>query len=98
MKINEILYTAAILVIIASSCSNPSGNTTDKVLATGYNDSGELLPYPKSDLISGFSIDTARLSIGHGDNWAITCADQAMITNIAAVYNISLIFIIDKVY
>ncbi|MCP4311333.1 MAG: DUF4185 domain-containing protein [Bacteroidetes bacterium] len=70
------VFTAAILVVIASSCSNLSRNNPDIGRTTGYNDSGELLPYPKSELISGFSIDTARLSIGHGDNWAITWADD----------------------
>jgi hypothetical protein len=76
MKINVTLYTTAILIVIGSSCSNLSRNHSEKGITTWYNSSGELLPYPKSDLISGFSIDTARLSIGHGDNWAITWADD----------------------
>ncbi len=31
-------------------------------------------PYPGSAVIEGFELDTARISIGHGDNWAITWA------------------------
>ena len=34
------------------------------------------LPYPPSTLIKSVTIDTARLSIGHGDNWAITWTDD----------------------
>jgi hypothetical protein len=34
------------------------------------------MPYPQSDLIIGMSIDSNRISIGHGDNWAITWADD----------------------
>ena len=69
-------YIAALIIFIATSCSNFSSNNPDKGLTKAYNDSGELLPYPKSELISSFFIDTARLSIGHGDNWAITWADD----------------------
>ena len=38
--------------------------------------STDSFPYPRSTFIQSITIDTARLSIGHGDNWAITWADD----------------------
>jgi len=73
---HTIIFIAAISMVIVSSCSNLSRHKAENDTSTWYNDSGELLPYRKSDLLSGFSIDTTRLSIGHGYNWAITWADD----------------------
>jgi hypothetical protein len=73
---HTIILTAAILILTGSLCSNLSRHKAENDTSTWYNDSGELLPYPKSDFITGFAIDTARLSIGHGDNWPITWADD----------------------
>ena len=36
----------------------------------------ERLPYPPSALMDGFSIEPERVSIGDGDNWAITWGDD----------------------
>ena len=34
------------------------------------------LPYPRSELMAGFSVDPERVSIGVGDNWPITWGDD----------------------
>ena len=56
------------LVCVLSLCIIHAGQST-----TLQTDS---LPYPKSTFIKSVTIDTARISIGYGDNWAITWADD----------------------
>ncbi len=62
-----VIFIIVSLLELPSSCTSteaslPNNNGTDK----------EELPYPLSEIITGFQIDTGRISIGHGDNWANT--------------------------
>ncbi|WP_430909565.1 hypothetical protein [Maribacter sp. 2-571] len=60
-------YVIVTLVFSYVAC-NAQSNMQEAVTAS--------LPYPPSDVIAELVIDTARISIGHGDNWAITWADD----------------------
>lgn len=47
-------------------CAQPDGDGQAKIR----------LPYPASEYITDFQIDTLRISIGHGDNWANTWTNK----------------------
>ncbi|MCG2461645.1 DUF4185 domain-containing protein [Flavobacteriaceae bacterium F89] len=63
------LYILIISVVFVTAVETIYGQSesASSILDMNY-------PYPKSTVITGFVMDTVRVSIGHGDNWAITWA------------------------
>lgn len=64
------------LILVFLVCVSCNYSTENKTSTKSIASSKSELPYPQSEQITSITIDTARISIGHGDNWAITWAEN----------------------
>lgn len=69
---NTILKLALLLPFLLT-CRNQNSIHTE---AEAADTAKQVFAYPASEYITGFTFDTTRLSLGDGDNWAITWADD----------------------
>lgn len=64
------------IILVFIVCVSCNYSTENKIATKSIASSKSELPYPQSEQITSFTMDTARISMGHGDNWAITWAEN----------------------